>query len=269
VGDSGSPGNLKYYGTDGSGTKGWHTLPEGEEGAHTHGAGDVISGQFNAARLAASPLTGSVLCTSSVDASVWVSATDDAQVLLADFEGVPTFGKVLNQHIRNASSCSVLGRSSNSTGTVADILATANRQFLRRDGDTLGFGAITLADLPAGVGGGPSVIAWKHVTINSATGAVTGTVSSGGTAIIVEAHSDSHEFIARVPASLGNYVLRISVRPPVGTIDDAAHGPAFERIADESVGGVSHHTYHVWSAGNPYDSLSATPITNLCIEAIQ
>jgi hypothetical protein len=152
----------------------------------------------------------------------------------------------------------------NNPGTGGTVLLTFNNSEILYKGQ-----AVYHAGNPPPGSGGPSVLAWKHVTVNATTGAVTGTVSSGGSAIVIEAHSDAHEFIVRVPASLGSYSIRITLRPPVGSIDDAAHAPAYERIADESVGGVNHHTYHVWSSGNPYDVLQATPVDRLCIEVIQ
>jgi hypothetical protein len=152
----------------------------------------------------------------------------------------------------------------NDPGTGGTVLFTFNNSEILYKGQ-----AVYHAGNPPPGSGGPSVLAWKHVTVNATTGAITGTVSSGGSEIVIEAHSDAHEFIVRVPASLGSYSVRITVRPPVGSIDDAAHGPAFERIADATVGGVNHHTYHVWSSGNPYDALQATPVDRLCIEVIQ
>lgn len=57
---------------------------------------------------------------------------------------------VTNDKIRQSVALSVVGRSANSTGDVADIIATASGQFLRRSGTTLDFGAIIADDLPTG-----------------------------------------------------------------------------------------------------------------------
>lgn len=54
------------------------------------------------------------------------------------------------EHTITAAACSVLGRSANSSGAVADIAASADGQFLRRASGALGFGAIAAGDLPAG-----------------------------------------------------------------------------------------------------------------------
>lgn len=55
------------------------------------------------------------------------------------------------EHTITAAACSVLGRSANSSGAVADIAASADGQFLRRASGALGFGAIAAGDLPVGV----------------------------------------------------------------------------------------------------------------------
>lgn len=67
---------------------------------------------------------------------------------------------VSNAKIRTSSALSVMGRSANSTGNIADISAGSDNQVLRRSGTTLGFGAINLASssavtgsLPVGNGG--------------------------------------------------------------------------------------------------------------------
>lgn len=64
-------------------------------------------------------------------------------------------GVIQNANIRTSAATSVIGRSANSIGTVADITALASGHFLRRDGSgLLGFGTIVLSDLPAGITGG-------------------------------------------------------------------------------------------------------------------
>lgn len=55
------------------------------------------------------------------------------------------------EHTITAAACSVLGRSANSGGAVADIAASADGQFLRRAAGAIGFGAIAWSDLPDGV----------------------------------------------------------------------------------------------------------------------
>jgi len=57
---------------------------------------------------------------------------------------------VTSAKLRDSAALSVIGRSANSTGVPADIVAGTSGHFLRRSGTTLGFGAIVADDLPAG-----------------------------------------------------------------------------------------------------------------------
>lgn len=54
---------------------------------------------------------------------------------------------VANSNIRQSAALSVIGRSANSTGDVADISAGSDGQVLRRSGTTLGFGTIATAGI--------------------------------------------------------------------------------------------------------------------------
>ena len=55
---------------------------------------------------------------------------------------------VSNAKLRQSAGLSVIGRSANSTGDVADITAGADNLFLVRRSSTLGFGSLTAADIP-------------------------------------------------------------------------------------------------------------------------
>ena len=57
---------------------------------------------------------------------------------------------VVDAKLRDSAALSVIGRSANSTGVPADIVAGADGRFLRRSSSVLGFGAIVSDDLPAG-----------------------------------------------------------------------------------------------------------------------
>ena len=57
---------------------------------------------------------------------------------------------VTSAKLRDSAALSVIGRSANSTGVPADIVAGADGRFLRRSSSVLGFGAIVSDDLPAG-----------------------------------------------------------------------------------------------------------------------
>jgi hypothetical protein len=52
-----------------------------------------------------------------------------------------------NNHIRQSAGLSVIGRSANSTGDVADITAGSDNQVLRRSGTSIGFGTIATAGI--------------------------------------------------------------------------------------------------------------------------
>jgi hypothetical protein len=63
-------------------------------------------------------------------------------------------GAVTNAKIRDGGACSVIGRSANSSGDVADISAASDGQILRRSGGVLGFGTIPASSVTGLVPGG-------------------------------------------------------------------------------------------------------------------
>jgi hypothetical protein len=79
-----------------------------------------------------------------------------ASVTLTNATGLPTAGLVDNAvtdaKLRDSGALSVIGRGANSTGDPADISAGANHQVLRRDGSSLGFGAVDLSSNQAVTG---------------------------------------------------------------------------------------------------------------------
>lgn len=60
-------------------------------------------------------------------------------------------GSISNELLRDARECSVLGRASNSIGSMGDIIASSNDTLLRRVADELEFGALTLGMVPDGL----------------------------------------------------------------------------------------------------------------------
>ena len=95
-------------------------------------------------------------------------------------------GAVTNGKIRNSNGLSVIGRSVNTTGVVADIIAGIDNQVLRRSGTNIGFGAVRLDDQNAVTGylspsnGGTGVGTLSGVVIGrgiSSMEAVSGTAS--------------------------------------------------------------------------------------------
>jgi hypothetical protein len=120
-----------------------------------------------------------------------------ASVTLTNATGLPTAGLVDNAvtdaKLRDSAGLSVIGRGANSTGDPADIVAGTNKQVLRRDGSSLGFGAVDLSSnqavtgtLPVNQGGtgitsfGSGVATWLGTpTSANLAAAVTNETGSG------------------------------------------------------------------------------------------
>jgi hypothetical protein len=88
-----------------------------------------------------------------VDAKIANATISYGKLNLADgsIPGTKISDKAItNAKLRDSAALSVIGRSANSTGEPADIVAGADGRFLRRISSVLGFGAITSDDLPTG-----------------------------------------------------------------------------------------------------------------------
>lgn len=91
-------------------------------------------------------LTGAV--TASADSNT-TSISDDAVTTAKIADDNVTAAKIADDNVtdaklRNSAAVSVIGRSANSAGDPSDIAASANDQILRRVGDALGWGALTI-----------------------------------------------------------------------------------------------------------------------------
>ena len=93
-----------------------------------------------------------------------IIVTDDGETWEIDA------GAVGNAELRNSAALSVIGRSANSTGAVADIAASADGDVLRRSGTTVGFGTIATAGI-ADAAVTPAKLADTAVTPGSYTNA--------------------------------------------------------------------------------------------------
>lgn len=122
------------------------------------GSGNLaISGTLTAASISVSgtftgSLTGNASSATILQNARSISATGDISWTIASFNGsanvsaAATIGNnaVTNAKFRQSAALSIVGRSANSTGNVADIAAGSDHQVLRRSGTSLAFGAIAL-----------------------------------------------------------------------------------------------------------------------------
>jgi hypothetical protein len=102
---------------------GWVVLPPGTSAlaaiAYSGSANDLVAGTVPAAQMPA--FTGDVTSAAGTVATTIIS------------------GAVTNAKLRNSAGTSVIGRSANSTGAPADIVATADGQVLQRSSGALAF----------------------------------------------------------------------------------------------------------------------------------
>jgi hypothetical protein len=125
--------------------------------------------------------------------------------------GVTAIGpnKVLDGMIRQGGATSVIGRSANSVGNVADIAAASDGQVLRRSGGVLGFGSIGTSSLTGGSNdnflvwtGGAA--AWQGLSL-AAGGGISGNGVSAGLSLNIQ-HDAS---LAGAGTTASNLVLAV------------------------------------------------------------
>lgn len=124
--------------------------------------------------------------------------TNTATISLTYNDGVPEItadvndNSITNSKIRQSAALSVIGRSANSTGDVADISAGSDFNILRRSGTSIGFGSIDLSQSGAvgssilpiangGTGSATNTVFWRATDGVTLTGANTITGSSSNT----------------------------------------------------------------------------------------
>jgi len=109
------------------------TLPvaNGGTGAATLTANGVLIGNGTSAFSSITATAGQLLLGNASNIPTWTSITGDVTI---SGTGITT--------LRSGVATSVIGRSANSTGGVADIAATVDKHVLRRAGGVLGFGAL-------------------------------------------------------------------------------------------------------------------------------
>ena len=138
-----------------SGTLG---VANGGTGSTTLTANGVLLGNGTSAVSAIAPSAiAQILVAGPTSIPAWVSMTGDVQI---GSTGTTAIGanKVLDTMLRQGSATSVIGRSANSAGNVADIAASADGQVLRRAGGVLGFGQLVSASTITGDGSATSFV---------------------------------------------------------------------------------------------------------------
>lgn len=184
---------------------------------------------------------------------------------------------ITNAKFRQSSALSVVGNSTNSTANVADIAAGSDYQVLRRNGTSIGFGAVNLAQTNAVTGslnvanGGTGVATITGVMIGNGTSnvsAVTGTASqwlrrnSGNTAYEFFTPSASD-----IP-SLSSLYLPLGGGTLTGAIETQAITPAITETYDIGEPSFQYNNVYakmVYSNGTELKNVSLTAGTGISI----
>lgn len=93
------------------------------------------------------PVTGRSKVNFVTSSDISFTLTDDAPNIETEITALIVANSVTDAKIRQSAGLSVIGRSANSTGNVADITAGTDGHVLRRSGTTLGFGQVATAGI--------------------------------------------------------------------------------------------------------------------------
>ncbi|HKY81893.1 MAG TPA: hypothetical protein VJM09_10545 [Sphingobium sp.] len=133
--------------------------------------------------------------------------------------------------LRQSAAFSVIGRSGNTTGNVADITAASDGQVLRRSGSTMGFGAVDLSSsgavtglLPVARGGtgAGSFISTKLLKGNGTGAFSSSSVSDNGASVVID-------------VGVGFSIGRFSVTSPVaadGNLYSGTYTPTLTNVSN-------------------------------------
>tara|TARA_Y100000004_G_scaffold164042_1_gene193876 strand:+ start:7074 stop:8189 length:1116 start_codon:yes stop_codon:yes gene_type:complete len=113
------------------------------------GSGNLAFGTLVTANIGNDQITNALMADDAIDTAELADGAVDADRLASD---AVTTVKVLDSNIthekiENSVANSVLGRSTNSTGVVADISTSTDGEVLRLSGTTLGFGKVVTAGI--------------------------------------------------------------------------------------------------------------------------
>ncbi len=155
----------------------------------------VTSGAATSGQLLLSGTTGTV--------AAWTTVTGDVTINGTGTTAIGT-NKVSDAMIRQSAGLSVIGRSANSTGNVADITASAVDAVLRYSGTTIGFGAINLSSTNA-VTGTLAVGAGGTGTSSYNFGGVVYAGSTAATGLLSVAPAAANKHLVSTGTGTGNY----------------------------------------------------------------
>jgi len=139
--------------------------------------------------------------------SVWQKVDNtDAVISVNGFTGsvvlgtanVVTANSITNSMLRASTALSIIGRASNTTGAVADIVASLDGGVLRRSGTALGFGAINLASANAVSG----LLPFANIANGAALSLFGRASNSAGVMAAIAAGTD-HQVMRRSGTTIG------------------------------------------------------------------
>jgi hypothetical protein len=155
----------------------------------------VTSGAATSGQLLLSGTTGTV--------AAWTTVTGDVTINGTGTTAIGT-NKVSDAMIRQSAGLSVIGRSANSTGNVADITASTVDTVLRYSGSTIGFGAINLSSTNS-VTGTLAVGAGGTGTSSYNFGGVVYAGSTAATGLLSVAPAAANKHLVSTGTGTGNY----------------------------------------------------------------
>lgn len=150
-----------------SGLPTWGALDLNQTGTAVQGQLGVVNGGTGVASLT----DGGILLGSGTAAVTVTSRPSTAQILIGQSSGDPALhaisgdatmsatgvltlaaNSISDAKLRDSAALSVIGNATNATASPADIVASTDHQVLRRNGTTLGFGALNLSQAAATTG---------------------------------------------------------------------------------------------------------------------